>query len=148
MRSIDWGKKLGDEDIAWLRNAGHMSEEQIARHQEQFDAKVPEPEVPEDPATRSALSADPAVERVPQGDGPLLVDPRDGNGVEDEGDDYDQWTVQELKDEVEARNAIDGTTDVTVEGPGANGKTTKADLVKGLRLWDAENPQVVEPEES
>jgi hypothetical protein len=148
MRSIDWSKKLSDEDIVWLRNAGHMSEDQIATHQAQFDAKVPEPEIPDDTGTRSALDASSALEPAQQGDGPMLVDPRNGDGSEDETDDYDQWSVSELKAEVDARNGLEGTSEVTIEGTGSNGKATKADLIKGLRLWDAENPQVVEPEES
>jgi hypothetical protein len=141
MRKINWDDKLTDEDIVWLRNAGHMSEEQIATHQAQFDADVPDLEAPEDEATRSALSAAPAVTSSKTGDGPLLVDPRAEDPQDGEPDDYDQWSVAELKAEVDARNGLADTSDVEVEGTGKSGAITKSDLIKGLRLWDAENPQ-------
>lgn len=147
MRKIDWEKPLSDEDIAWLRQAGFMSEERIAAHQAQFDKEVPEPETPEDDLTRSALDPQARVaEQVPSDGAPVRVvpeqqDPATGDG--DEGDDYDQWKVSELEAEVTARNAMPDTTEVTVEGTGANGKVTKSDLVKGLRLWDNENPGVL-----
>lgn len=141
MRKINWDEKLSDDDIVWLRNAGFMSEEQIATHQAQFDADVPDPEIPEDEATRSALSGESAVTPAETGDGPLLVDPTQADPQAGEQDDYDQWSVSELKAEVDARNGIPDTSDVEVEGTGKSGAVTKADLIKGLRLWDAENPQ-------
>lgn len=156
MRKIDWENPLSDEDVAWLRQAGFMSEERIAAHQAQFDKEVPEPEVPEDNLTKSAM--DPAArvaDPVPgMGDGaPVLVDPREQDnpgpeGTEDEDlvpDDYDQWKVSELENEVTARNEMPDTTMVTVEGTGKNNSVTKPDLIKGLRLWDQENPDAIQP---
>lgn len=151
MRKIDWDKKLSDEDITWLRQAGFMSEERIAAHQAQFDAEVPEPETPDDTLTRSALDPSARVaDRVGgTGDGaPRLVEtPEPGSGdagTDDiEPDDYDQWKVGELEAEVKARNELPDTTEVTVEGTGSNGNVTKPDLVKGLRLWDQENPDAI-----
>lgn len=153
MRKIDWEKPLSDEDVAWLRQAGFMSEERIAAHQAQFDAGVPEPETPDDEVTRSALDAQARMaDRVPgTGDGaPVLVDPREdaGTDTDDEDmvqDDYDQWKVAELENEVTARNEMPDTTTVTVEGTGKNNSVTKADLIKGLRLWDQENPDAIQP---
>lgn len=145
MRKIDWTQALSDKDVAWVRQAGFMSDERIANHQAQFDAEVPEADVPEDVLTRSAL--DPAArvaERV-EGTGngsPVLVVPEEesDSDAEDEGDDYDSWKVAELEAEVTARNNMPDTSDVTVEATGKDGKTLKADMVKGLRLWDQENP--------
>lgn len=149
MRKIDWDAKLSDEDIAWVRQAGFMTEDQLERHQAQYDAEVPEVEIPEDQATRSAL--DPkanAATPTGQKNGPLLVDPTKADPPEssgdDEGDDYDSWKVPELEAEVTARNQLENTTTVEVTGTGRNGAVTKADLVKGLRLWDVENPQALQ----
>lgn len=145
MRKLNFEEKFSDEDIAWLRAAGHWSEEQIAAHQEQFDADVPDAETPDDPATRSALDATSRASTPAEtGDGPVLVDPTQADPRDGETDDYDSWSVAELKTEVDNRNAIEGTSDVQVEGTGKNGAVTKADLVKGLRLWDAENPESTE----
>jgi hypothetical protein len=141
MRKINWDEKLSGEDIEWLRSAGHVSEEQIAAHQAQFDAEVPDAEVPEDETTLSALDpTSSAATPANTGDGVKKVDPTLADPQDAIEDDYEQWTVKELNDEVEARNAIPDTGEVTVEGTGSNGKVTKADLIKGLRLWDAENP--------
>jgi hypothetical protein len=143
MRKIDWEQALSPEDISWLRTTGQPGmEERIQAHQAQFDAEVPEEEIPEDTVTRSALdpsarSSTPAV----TGDGPLLIDPTAGAGDEDEiSDDYDKWTAKELEDEVSARDNMENTSLVTVTGTGKDGKVLKADMVKGLRLWDQENP--------
>jgi len=146
MRKLDLTNKLSDEDITWLRAAGHWSEEQIATHQAQFDAEVPDPETPDDPATRSALDASSsAATPADTGDGPRRVDPTEadpqGAGAED---DYETWTKADLENEVSARNADPDTTDVEVVGTGSNGNVTKADLIKGLRLWDQDNPEVPE----
>ena len=142
MRKIDWEKPLSDEDIAWLRQAGFMSEERIAAHQAQFDKEVPEPETPEDDLTRSALDPQARVaDQVESDGGPVRVVPEEQDPqADDEGDDYESWKVSELEAEVKARNELPDTTEVTVEGTGKDGNVTKADLVKGLRLWDNENP--------
>jgi len=143
MRKINWEQKLSDEDIAWLRNAGFMSEEQLANHQAQFDAEVPDAETPEDTVTRSALDASSSASTpADTGDGPKQVDPTQAD-PQDAGpeDDYDSWSKADLEAEVGNRNAIPDTSDVEVVGTGANGNVTKADLIKGLRLWDADNPE-------
>lgn len=147
MRKIDWEKSLSDEDIAWLRQAGFMSEERLAAHQAQFDKEVPDPEVPEDELTRSALDPQARVADQVESDGaPVRVIPENQDPVEDSGeeaDDYDQWKKPELEAEVKARNELPDTTEVTVEGTGKDGAVLKEDLVKGLRLWDNENPGVL-----
>lgn len=148
MRKLNYDKPFSDEDIAWLRQAGSvMSEEQIQRHQAQYDAQVPEDEIPEDEATRSALDPQAnAATPTGQQNGPLLIDPTqaDPPPVDDEGDDYDSWKIPELEAEVKARNELENTTQVEITGTGSQGKVTKADLVKGLRLWDAENPEALQ----
>ena len=145
MRKINWEQKLSDEDIVWLRAAGHVSEEQIARHQEQFDAKVPDPETPVDETTQSALNpAARANTPAETGDGPVQVDPTQADPQAPVEDDYNNWSVPELKDEVAARNGIQDAGDVEVVGTGKNGAITKSDYIKGLRLWDAENPDTPE----
>lgn len=149
MRKIDWEKPLSDEDIAWLRQAGFMSEERIAAHQGQFDKEVPEPELSGDEATRSALDAEARAAELSAGTGngaPVLVNPSNADAQPDqdvEGDDYDQWKKPELEAEVKARNDLPDTTQVTVEGTGKDGAVLKEDLVKGLRLWDNENPDAL-----
>jgi hypothetical protein len=146
MRKIDWESALSDEDIAWLRTTGQPGmEERIQAHQAQYDVQVPEEEVPEDTVTRSALdptarSSTPAV----TGDGPVLIDPREAGRVDDEiADDYDSWKKPELEAEVKARNEMADTSDVEVQGTGKDGAVLKEDLVKGLRLWDQENPDAL-----
>lgn len=149
MRQIDWDKKLSDDDIAWLRQAGSIrSEDQIVQHQAQFDAEVPDPEIPEDTLTQSVIDPNSrATVPAETGDGPTLVDPTQEDPPGDDNDtddDYDQWTVKELSDQISARNAIEGrSTDVEVTGTGKNGAVTKADYIKGLRLWDSENVGVL-----
>jgi hypothetical protein len=148
MRKIDWDKKLSDEDVSWLRQAGFMSEDRIANHQAQFNAEVPEVEVPEDEATRSALDAEARLAARVEGTGagsPVLVDPTAAE-IEDEDsglDDYDRWKKPELEAEVKARNEMPDTSEVTVIGTGRDGAILKEDLVKGLRLWDIDNPDAL-----
>ena len=135
MRKLNWDEKLSDEDIVWLRNAGHVSEEQIAAHQAQFDAEVPDPEVPEDLVTRSAL--DPTARAhtpAETGDGPVQVDPTQADPQDETEDDYDEWSAADLKNEVSARNAIEGTSEVEVVGTGKNGALTKSSYVKASAL--------------
>lgn len=148
MRSINWDGPLSEEDVVWLHTTGQPGmEERIARHQAQFDAEVPEVEVPSDELSKSAL--DPTArsgELVESAGGPKLVDPTQADPVtdEDEEDDYDTWTKPDLEAEVSARNGLDNRkTDVTVVGTGKDGAVLKADMVKGLRLWDQENVGVL-----
>lgn len=142
MRKINWEDKLSDEDIAWLRTTGAPGmEERIVRHQEQFEAEVPEVEIPEDKVTRSALDPTAGADSLAnQQNGPLLVDPTKESSSADKEDDYDTWTKAELEEEVTARNSLSDTSDVEVVGTGKNGAVLVADLIKGLRLWDQENP--------
>lgn len=149
MRKIDWDKALSDEDIAWLRQAGFMSEERIANHQAQFDTEVPGDETPEDPATKGALDASARVAQPVEGMGdgsPVRVVP-EGEGPDDEADDYETWKVADLDEEVEARNKIsedrEDVSVVTVTGTGKDGAVRKVDLIEGLRAWDKKNPNVL-----
>lgn len=148
MRKLDYDKPFSEEDVAWIRQAALLNEEQIARHQARFDAEVPEVEEIPDEVTRSAL--DPTarrVERVETGGGPVLVDPTQDPASPDsdgEEDDYDTWPKDDLDNEVAARNRIAENSDgavsgVEVVGTGKNDAILKADLIKGLRLWDQEN---------
>lgn len=144
-RKIDWESALTEDDILWLRNSGQPGiEERIRMHQEQYGGEVPDPETGDDLLTASALDAS-ARASVPVEDegssGPRRVDPTEADPqTEDTEDDYDSWKVSELEDEVAARNEMEGTSQVTVEGTGKDGAVRKADLVKGLRVWDQENP--------
>lgn len=149
MRKINWDEKLSDADIAWLRQAGFMSEERIANHQAQFDADVPDDEVPNDALTRDALNPGARVATPVEGTGagsPALVDPTEEVPADDEGDDYESWKVSDLDDEIKARNQIEGATPVEVVGTGSGGNVTKPDLVKAMRLWDDQNPGVLDDE--
>lgn len=147
MRQINWDKPLSEEDVVWLRQSGQPDvEDRIQRHQEKFDADVPEAEVPaEDSVTNSALDPQARIgEPAATGDGARLVDPTEGDAPSDEDDDYDQWSKADLEAEVAARNTLPDTSEVVIEGTGSNGNITKPDLIKGLRLWDQENPGALE----
>lgn len=143
MKKIDWDKPLSEEDIAWLHTTGILGiEDRILQHQAKFNKDVEPVEIPPDPATRSAQ--DPSATRgepVPGGV-VTLVDPTAGAAVEPD-DDYDTWSRADLDSEVDARNKLEGTSEVEVIGTGSNGGVTKADMVKGLRLWDQENPDAL-----
>lgn len=151
MRQIDWTKKLSSEDVQWVRASGMYDvERMLAENAEKFGTDVPE--APADEATRSAMDAAArSGEQVTTG-AVTQVDPTQGNDeeppVEDlEGDDYDTWNKTDLEAEVTARNALaakeENVSEVTVEGTGKDGSVLKADLVKGLRLWDQENPDAL-----
>lgn len=156
MRKIDFDKPFGEDDVAWLRQAGFLSEELIERHQARFDAGVPEIEIKPDTVTQSALdpSARGRGEPVPGDSHPVNVTPeapKAGDAVDDgdeDADDYDSWKIGELRDEVEARNEIaknrEGVTRVEPVGTGKDGAVVKADVIKALRVWDAENPGVLD----
>lgn len=157
MRRIDWEGPLSDEDIVWLRQAGILGiEDKIRVHQAQFDAEVPEAEVPDDTVTLSTLDPSARAKGEPVGSesGPLNVSPEPGtvqagDAFEDlEADDYESWKLPELRNEVTARNELAvkdaAITSVEVVGTGENGAIRKADLVKALRVWDQENPEPVE----
>lgn len=152
MRNINWDAPLSDEDVAWVRQAGVLDEERIARHQEQFEAKVPEVKETPDTNTRSALDptariADPIHPDSGPIDNSLPIggdesDEDESDDLEEEQvEDYTKWSVPDLEEEVDARNAMPNTSEVPVTGTGKDGKVVKADLVKGLRLWDDENPR-------
>lgn len=151
MRQIDWDKELSEEDIAWLRQTGIPGmEDRITQHQGQYAAGVPDFEIPKDEVTRSALDPNAGADAaVNLGTGPQKVDPRDNDPQdEDEPDDYDTWSKVELENEVTTRNDLanksDGTiSGVEVVGTGSNGAVKKEDLIKGLRLWDQENPDAL-----
>lgn len=149
MRKLNWEKPFSQEDFAWIAQSGIPGlAERAERHQARLGAEVPESETPNDTLTQSAL--DPQGRVANQVDGfdqlgaPQLVDPTkpvaEVPEEDDEGDDYDSWSRPDLDAEVTARNDLPDTTEVSVVGTGANGGIRKEDLVKGLRLWDQENP--------
>ena len=157
MRQIDWDGPLSEEDIVWLRQAGILGmEDKIATHQAKYKADVPEVEVPEDTITQSALDPQGRAkgEPVPSDGAPVNTTPEPGSvqagdAIEsDDDDDYDAWKVAELSAEIDARNEIaekrDDVTSVVVAGTGKDGAVRKPDLVKALRIWDDENPGVLE----
>lgn len=146
MRKIDWDNELSEEDIAFLRQTGIVGiEDRISKHQEQFGGVVPEDQSGDDGVTRSALDPQAGADSlVPPSEGqtvPTKVDPTKADPPgDDEPDDYDTWSKDDLEAEVIARNAMENTTDVEVVATGKNGAVLKADMIKGLRLWDSENP--------
>lgn len=150
MRKLNWEKPFSDDDFAWIAQSGIPGlAERAQRHQERMGAEVPEVEVPEDTLTQSALDPQGRTATPVDHTGPQLVDPTkpvdDAPPIEedDEGDDYDSWSKADLDSEVSARNSLPDTSEVTVIGTGANGGIRKEDLVKGLRLWDQENPNAL-----
>lgn len=139
MRPINWDKALSDEDVAWLRSSGMYSvEERIRENQERFNKEYEKPESGDDEVTRSAL--DPSARTADPADNAVFpTEPTDAPA----DDDYDSWKVAELEEEVKARNDLENTSEVVVEGTGQHGNVTKADLIKGLRQWDRENPNAL-----
>jgi|SRR6185295_11768128 len=153
MRKIDWSKALTETDVAWLRQAGFMSEERIAAHQAEFGSEMPEDETVEDVLTKDALDSSARMADRVEGTGagsPELVTPTEEtpDEGEEEPDDYESWKVADLEAEVVARNDLAdkrGTvSSVVVNGSGKDGKVLKADLIAGLRVWDRENPDALE----
>jgi hypothetical protein len=153
MRKIDWDKKLSTEDITWLQASGMYDvDRRIAENAEKYGSEVPETDTT-DP-TRSALTdGGPAGTPIETGSGPRQIDPTNSGsdsdaGGDDEDDDYDEWPKADLEKEVEARNKIaaerEDVSEVTVTGTGSNGNVVKDDLVRGLRLWDQENPNALD----
>lgn len=149
MRKLDDEKAYTEEDIAWIRQAGiPFGEERIAQNAEKFGTKVPDAEVPDDESgiLRQVVGADAAgvvPEIDPESGAPRLVNPAGDQTDDEPSDDYDQWSKKELEDEVAARNDMPETSAVEVTGTGKNGNVLAADLIKGLRLWDAENPDAL-----
>jgi hypothetical protein len=159
MRKIDFEKPFSEEDVTWLRQSAVLSEEAIARHQAQFDAKVPKVEETKDTVTQSALDPQARLrgEFVGSESAAINISPdlgvQAGDAIVEESendDDYDAWKVRELEAEVEARNKLaedrDDVTMVEVTGTGTGGAVRKPDLIKGLRIWDDENPGVLDEE--
>lgn len=132
MRKIDWDGPLSREDLAFLSQAGIPGmEDRVRAHQAKFEDAESFPAPPSDTATQhvgGVVTLDPVVEETP-------------DTLED---DYDDWSKADLETEIHARNAIQGSADVEVIGTGANGNVTKADMVKGLRVWDQMNPGALE----
>lgn len=159
MRKIDHTARYSAEDIAFLRtNYPPYVEDMIVQNGKTHGYDPDVPEVPEDDVTRVAIGAEandgvttPVVD--PATSAPRLVDPlgaSDDGAGEDVGgadDDYDRWKVSELEADVKARNEMPETTNVEVVGTGANGKVLKEDLIKSLRLWDAQNPGALDTDE-
>jgi hypothetical protein len=139
MRPIDYDKKLTEDDITWIRQAGFLdAETRISRNAERFGTEVPEVETPEDTTTRSAL--DPSAtagDLGPNVPGPIDPTNPEGDGASGE-DDYETWKVAELENECNTRDPK-----AEVVATGANGPV-KPDFIKALRLWDQEHPEVFE----
>lgn len=154
MRKLNWEKPFSDDDFAWVIQSGIPGLiERAEANQKRLGAKVPKTDTPEDTLTQSAL--DPhgrtatQVPEIGQLGAPQLVDPTAKPAVEevpegtDEADDYDSWSKSDLEQEVTARNGLADTSQVQVHGTGKNGNILTTDLVKGLRLWDQENPEAL-----
>lgn len=165
MRKMDHTKRYSADDLAWLRMAGSPYFNSLIEanaREFKYDPNTGV-DIPEDTTTQGTVGDEAVVQPpapVVQPPAPVdpattaarRVDPTEGGseGVsgEDADDDYDQWKVAELENEVKARDKLsedrEGVTPVTVVGTGKDGNVTKADLIKGLRLWDAENPDVLD----
>jgi hypothetical protein len=153
MRKLNDDKAYTEDDIAWIRQAGiPFGEERIAQNAERFKTEVPPAEPDGDgPGARPAVgqeAAGTALEFDPGSGAPRLVSPVvESDSDEAVLDDYDTWKVPELESEVKARNEMPDTTEVEVVGTGKDGKVVKPDLIKGLRLWDAENPDALKDDD-
>lgn len=160
MRKIDHTKAYTPEDIEFLRMAGApYMEDWIAQNAKTHKYDVPDGKTTDNgtplevkPVVGEDAAGEPVVTLDPNTGAPRLVDPTGGVVPEDQADEYDygydQWKVAELDSEVQARNKLeDRKTDVVVVGTGKDGNVTKADLIKALRLWDAENVGVLSDED-
>lgn len=149
MRKIDWEGLVSEEDADWYRTTGAPgAEDRIRQNRETYGQDYTPPEVPENPAIQSADDPNARAKGTPVDSpgGPQLIDPREQGKVEEvEEDDYDTWSKTDLEKEVDARTKLaeqrEDVTPVTVVGTGSGGNITKADLIKGLRVWDQENPE-------
>lgn len=110
MRQIDWEQPLSDDDRAWAVQAGSPTiNALLAENEARFAGGVDEV----DPTT--------APEDTP--DGAVGIDPP---ARDDDGDDYDDWDVPELRKELEDR------------GVEYKPKTPKNGLISLLRKNDTE----------
>ena len=150
MRKLNHDKAYTEDDIEWIRNSGiPFGEEMIVQNAEQHGVKVPDPEVPEDETNilREVVGENAAGQRReidPQSGAPRLIDPVTAPEI---ADDYDTWSKAELEAEVVARNEMPDTSEVEVTGSGKNGNVLAADLIKGLRLWDQDNPEALKADD-
>lgn len=146
MRKINWegNEPLSEEDMRFIVQAGVPGWiERAERHQARFDQPMIDTSGGVDEATRYA--DDPAArtaEQVPSSGAPVLVTPDAPPPPAEVEDDYEEWKVADLETEVANRNELPNTGQVTVVGTGRDGKVLKGDLIKGLRLWDQDNPEV------
>jgi hypothetical protein len=148
MRKLNHEKAYSADDIAWIRQAGFANGEDMIRYNsEQFGTKVEDPEIEPDMTLRTVIGAEARrpedVTPVdPDTSAPREVDPAEPTGDSEPvaDDDYDSWKRAELESEVVARNEMPDTTEVSVVGTGKDGNVLVSDLIKGLRLWDQENP--------
>lgn len=137
MRKIDWDKALSEEDKAWARQAGlPMVEERIAANEDQFGQERSVDAAASDPNTKSVLDPSqtafmPPDQAPPNGAPAEAVQSSlvDTDGV-DYDDDYDDWKVAELKDEIAERN---GQEDA---GINVASDARKPDLIAALREDD------------
>jgi hypothetical protein len=147
MRKLEWGgdKPFSEEDMRFIVQAGVPGWiERAEAHQARFNKEMPDLTVGGDTLTKYADDPTARVAELVESQGaPVLVDPTAKPPEDSEGDDYDEWKVADLETEVRARNEMPDTSEVVIEGTGRDGKVLKADLVKGLRLWDQDNPQAL-----
>lgn len=108
MRQINWGSPLSEEDMTWLRQSGILY-------------------------ANGGLPLEHAI-RLNQGQAIPAND--EDNELEDQDDDYDEWSKEDLEAEVENRRELG---DIRVTGTGKNGNVLKGDLIQALRSWDQEN---------
>lgn len=111
MRKIDWDQPLSADDIAWLRQAGIQGiEDRIADNAAQFTGEDDD----EDETTLLVLD-------------PKTPETGADEDADDEGDDYDEWTAADLRDECQKR-------DITTAS-----KAKRAELIAALRAYDVEH---------
>lgn len=103
MRRIDWETPLSEDDELWLRSTGILGiGDRIARNRERFSGGVVE-------GTDNGAGQSPPP-------GPV-----------EEDDDYDDWSLTELREEA-VKRGIEGQT-----------KAKKAEVISALRAYDAEH---------
>ncbi len=138
MRHIDWDSELSEEDKAWARQAGLIQVEQrIADNEARFgaDRSANSLEIPPDPS-KSVLDPTQTAANAPT---PNAESGDAGAGEGDEvTDDYDNWSKDDLADEINDRNTDPERTKPAIEvtGTGSNGRVLVADMKAALRADD------------
>jgi hypothetical protein len=122
MRQIDWDQPLSADDEAWLLQAGIQGTAgRIAANRAQFA------DVDDDVDTDDDGEDDGATLLV---EDPAPVVDADGEATDDEdGDDYDEWTAADLRDECQKRDLTQPS------------KAKRAELIAALRAYDVEHAE-------